>query len=201
MGLFSRHLFTSLSKALAAPTACYRLHLQVNIDQLRAWGPLFPHLTRLQELRLHGQYVPDEPQESAFPEEFRQLRTLRKVSLLNLPVTFPSWVRYLPELRVLDVRGTDTAYLPEWIAECRALHTLRVENCALQVLPLALRQMHHLRHVSFSDTELAHVEAAHFPQQLLSLDLGGAHRYPPTDLERLRQELRQTRINPKHVNY
>jgi len=45
MGLFNRRLFTSLPEALANPTACYRLHLQLADDELRAWRPRLLQLT------------------------------------------------------------------------------------------------------------------------------------------------------------
>ena len=128
MGLFNRRLFTSLSEALANPTACYRLHLQVADDHLRAWGPRLLPLTRLQELRLHGQPGLYDRPDFALPDELGRLRTLREVELLNLPLAFPDWVRSLSGLRVLTLRGTNVAALPEWIAELHALRTLRIEN-------------------------------------------------------------------------
>jgi len=116
--------------------------------------------------------------------------------VLNLPLAFPAWVRSLPGLRVLTLRGTDVVALPEWIAELQALRTLRIENCALHALPEALRHLTQLRELSLSDTQLTDLGAAQFPPGLRSLDLGGSHCYQRPDLEQLRQALGQTRINP-----
>jgi hypothetical protein len=196
MGLFNRQLFTSLPEALANPTACYRLHLQVADNHLREWGPRLLELTNIQELRLHGLPALYDHQDYSLPEELGRLRTLREVELLNLPLAFPAWVRSLLGLRILTLRGTDVAALPEWIAELQKLRTLRIENCALHVLPDALRHLTHLRELSLSDTRLTDLRAAQFPLGLRSLNLGGSHGYQRTDLERLRQALGQTRINP-----
>ena len=199
MRFFDRKLFTSLSEALAAPTACCRLHLAVNDEEMHGWGPKFLRFLCLQELHLHGQPALYDHSTYSLPEELSQVRTLREVELLNLPLAFPAWVRFLPKLDTLTLRGTDAVCLPEWIDELKALRTLRVENCALRVLPNALRGMHHLRDLSLCDTQLPHLEAVQFPQHLRSLNLGGARRYPPAELEHLRQELPQTRIFPDPV--
>ncbi|NVO33132.1 leucine-rich repeat domain-containing protein [Hymenobacter lapidiphilus] len=196
MALFERRLFTSIPEALAAPV-CYRLHLWIEDSQVQEWGPQLLRLPHLRELHLKGLHTVFNDLTYDLPEAWGQLRALREVQLLNLPVAFPTWVRNLPDLRTLTVRGTDATCLPEWIAECQALQTLRMENCALQTLPDSLRHMVWLRHLGLSDTQLPRLDAAQFPRRLRSLDLGGSRRYSPADLERLRQELRSTKVNPR----
>jgi Leucine-rich repeat (LRR) protein len=150
----------------------------------------------LQELSLQGMGSIFDYPNFILPVEIGQLRTLRKLTLLNLPVTFPDWIAQLSELRDLMVRGTDLVHIPGWISQLQHLHTLHIGNCELQDIPETMRQMNNLRHLEFANIQLRELCPEHFPRRLKTLRFIGGGSYTRRELHELKQALKGTRIYP-----
>jgi hypothetical protein len=197
MDLFTRRYHGLLSPAPAWPSLCTKLSLLYANDSLAGWGPQLLRFSRLRELYVGWYSGSRATIDSLFPPELAQLSTLRRVTLLNLPLAaFPTWVIDLPNLQYLTVRGTDLTRIPEWIYHLKHLRTLRVENCALTTLPNALRQMTHLRELGLSDTQLRDFSPAQFPPYLKRLSFDGSGYYVRRDVATLQQALPGTEIWP-----
>lgn len=178
--------------------ASFRRRLSVLwIDEhVREWGPELLRLRRLRKLHLQGDLSIDGIN-FTLPVEIGTLHSLRRLTLLNLPIDFPEWIVNLTNLRYLTIRGTNATEIPEWIVCLKKLHTLRVENCDLQALPHTLRQMDNLRHLSLVHTQmLPNISPEQLPKHLKSLDILDSGQYEPGDLEQLRRALKGTSINP-----
>ncbi len=203
MGLFKRHYERHLPSAPAWPSLCFRLALWHVDNKLLEWGPQLLGFSRLRQLNVSWHAGDAASIDSIFPPELAQLRTLERVELLNLPITFPEWVRALPNLRYLMVRGTESTHIPEWICELKQLRTLRVENCALTTLPATLRQMTNLRELGLSDTQIRDFSPEQFPPHLKRLTFHGSGYYVRQDVARLQQTLKGTKIWPdlSHPNW
>lgn len=166
-------------------------------ESVLQWGPELQRLRCLRKLHLQGDLSLCDSKDFSLPTEIGELHTLRTLTLLNLPISFPEWIAQLTNLRYLMVRGTNTTKIPEWIIRLKKLHTLRVENCDLQALPDTLRQMDNLRHLGLVHTrQLQNIRPEQLPKRLKSLDILDSGQYEPADLEQLRQALKGTRINP-----
>jgi Leucine-rich repeat (LRR) protein len=136
-----------------------------NVDhRLQEWGSQFLQLSHLQFLHLQGSSSIYDSTTFSLPVEIGQLRTLKRLTLLNLPINFPAWIADLPNLRYLMVRGTNLMTIPPWIQHLSRLRILAVENCNLTVLPETLRRMHHLRELWLADTRIHDFSPAQFPQ-------------------------------------
>jgi Leucine-rich repeat (LRR) protein len=196
MELFTRSYQGPLPPAPTWPSCCLRLGLAHVDASLASWGSQLVRFSRLRELDVAWS-AGDEPTIDAwFPSELTQLHTLRRVSLLNLPIAFPAWVRALPKLQYLTVRGTNLSSIPDWISELKQLRTLRVENCALATLPTTLRQLTNLRELSLSDTQIRDFSPEQFPPHLKRLAFHGSGRYVRQDVVKLQQGLKDTKIWP-----
>ena len=99
MGLFTRQ-YTALPQTLPWPSLCRRLVVYSVDHRVQEWGPRFLHLTHLQDLSLHGSYTIYDSTTFSLPVEIGQLRTLKRLTLLNLPIDFPTWIANLPNLQV-----------------------------------------------------------------------------------------------------
>ena len=195
MGLFTRH-YRSLPPRLTWPSLCRRLWIYPVDAHLQGWGPQFLQLTNLQRLELQGDGYLFDRTDFTLPAEIGQLRTLKCLVLLNLPIEFPEWIADLPNLRYLVVRGTNLTTIPPWIDRLHSLHTLRIENCDLAVLPETLREMTNLRELGLSDTRLTDFSPAHFPPQLRTLNFAGTGCWRRSDLSQLQQALPRTKVHP-----
>lgn len=192
MELFRPRLISSLPEALAA-SKCRRLLIWVD-EEFQSSGKQLLQLTHLQELSLQGKHTVFDYPNFILPVEIGQLRTLRKLTLLNLPVTLPEWITQLSELRDLMVRGTDLVHIPNWISRLKNLHSLHIGNCELQDIPEALRQMDSLRQLTFADVQLRKIRPEQFPQHLKSLVFSGGGSYRSHKVQELKQALRGTKI-------
>ena len=194
--LFKPRLFTSLSAASIAPASCRRLHLFVG-DSLEHTGAQFLQLSRLQELYIQG----DTSKLFScalfgLPAEIGQLRTLQKLSFLNLPIDFPEWIINLKNLRYLMVRGTDLTSIPPWISELKHLHTLLVEVCDITTLPDTMRHMNHLQGLGLCDTHLLQVNPEQLPQSLKWLHFAGSACCTKQKLTEIQAALKSTKVSP-----
>jgi Leucine-rich repeat (LRR) protein len=200
MELFRPRLISSLPEALAA-SKCRRLLIWVD-EEFQSSGKQLLQLTHLQELSLQGKGSIFDYPNFILPVEIGQLRTLCKLTLLNLPVILPEWITQLSELRELTVRGTNLIQIPDWISQMQRLETLQLGNCQLQNLPETLRHMNNLRHLTFADIQLREIRPEHFPQHLKSLVFSGSGKYSYRQLTQLRQSLKGTKIysNPDKID-
>lgn len=195
MGLFTRR-YASLPQTLPWPSLCRRLVVYAVDHRVQEWGPIFLQLTHLQDLHLQGSHSIYDSTTFSLPVEIGQLRALKRLTLLNLPIDFPAWIADLPHLRALTVRGTDLTTIPAWIHQLSRLHTLRVENCDLAVLPKTLRELNNLRELGLCDTRLRDFSPAQFPPQLHSLNFAGSGCWRRSDLRQLQRALPGTKVHP-----
>lgn len=127
--------FESLDDAVKKPTRCKTLNLFIKKD-FKDSGPSLKKLRNLRKLYIQGDFSIYYDYEFILPQEIGDLKELKKLSLLNLPIKiFPDWVFQLNKLEYLMIRGTDISSIPEKIALLNQLTTLRVENCQLSSLP------------------------------------------------------------------
>lgn len=195
MGLFTRQ-YTSLPHTLLWPALCRRMFVFSVDHRVQEWGPNFLQLTHLQELNLMGDSSIYDSTTFSLPVEIGQLRTLKRLTLLNLPIDFPSWIANLPNLRALMVRGTNLTTIPPWIHQLSHLHTLQIENCNLTVLPETLRKMNNLRELGLCDTRLRDFSPEQFPPQLRSINFAGSGCWRRSDLRQLQKALLGTKVHP-----
>jgi Leucine-rich repeat (LRR) protein len=195
MGLFTRQ-YTSLPPTLLWPSLCRRLVVFSVDHRVQEWGRHFLQLTHLQDLDLMGDRSILDSATFSLPAEIGQLRTLKRLTLLNLPIDFPAWIANLSNLRYLVVRGTNLTTIPSWIHQLSRLHTLRVENCDLTVLPKTLQGMNNLRELGLCDTRLRDFSPAQFPPQLRSLNFAGTGCWRRNDLRQLQRALPGTKVHP-----
>jgi hypothetical protein len=195
MGFFTRR-HTALPHTLPWPSLCRRLVVYAVDHRVQEWGPKFLQLRHLQDLHLQGSSSIYNSTTFSLPVEIGQLRTLKRLTLLNLPIDFPAWIADLSHLRALMVRGTNLTAIPTWIPQLRHLHTLRIENCDLAVLPETLREMNNLRELGLCDTRLRDFSSAQFPPQLRSLNFAGSGGWRRSDLRQLQRELPRTNVQP-----
>ena len=195
MGLFTRR-YTSLPQTLPWPSLCRRLDVYAVDHRLQEWGSKFLQLSHLQSLHLQGSSSIYDSTTFSLPVEIGQLRTLKRLTLLNLPIDFPAWIADLPNLRYLMVRGTNLTAIPPWIHQMSRLCKLAVENCDLTVLPETLRRMHHLRELWLADTRIRDFSPEQFPSHLRVISFAGSGCYRRSDLSQLQQALKRTRIYP-----
>ncbi|MGI4733940.1 MAG: leucine-rich repeat domain-containing protein [Janthinobacterium lividum] len=166
-------------------------------DSLASWGPQLLRFSQVRELAVRWYSGAATTIDTLFPPELARLRTLRRVTLLNVPLAdFPAWLIDLPNLQYLTVRGTDVTCIPDWICSLKQLRTLRVENCRLTTLPTTLRQMAALRELGLSDTQIHDFSPAQFPPNLKRLSFHGSGRYVRRDVAKLQQALKGTKIFP-----
>jgi Leucine-rich repeat (LRR) protein len=192
MELFRPRLISSLPEALAA-FKCRRLLIWVD-EEFQSSGKQLLQLTHLRELLLHGKSSIFDYPNFILPVEIGQLRTLRKLTLLNLPVTLPEWITQLSELRELTARGTDLIQIPNWISQLQHLDYLHLGNCQLQDLPETFCQMNSLRHLAFADIQLREIRPEQFPLHLKTLEFTGGGSYKSHEVQELKQALRGTKI-------
>jgi hypothetical protein len=195
MGLFTRR-YTSLPHTLPWPSLCRRLVVYAVDHQVQEWGPKFLQLVNLRALHLQGDSSIYDSTTFSLPAEIGQLRTIKQLSLLNLPIDFPAWIADLPNLRALMVRGTNLTSIPPWIQQLSHLHTLQIENCDLTVLPETLRKMNNLRELGLCDTRLRDFSPAQFPPQLRSINFAGSGCWRRSDLRQLQKALPSTKVYP-----
>lgn len=195
MGLFTRR-YSILPPTLPWPSLCRRLVVYAVDHRLQEWRPIFLQLTHLQELHLQGSSRIYDSTTFSLPVEIGQLRTLKRLTLLNLPIEFPAWIADLPQLRALTVRGTNLITIPAWISQLSRLHTLRIENCDLAVLPETLREMSNLRELGFSDTRLRNFSPTQFPPHLRAINFAGSGCWRRSDLRQLQKALPNTKVYP-----
>jgi Leucine-rich repeat (LRR) protein len=195
MGLFTRR-YTSLPQQLAWPSLCRRLSIYSVDHRLQEWGSQLLQLSHLQDLHLQGDSSIYDSPNFILPADIGQLRTLKSLVLLNLPIDFPEWIVDLPNLHSLTVRGTNLTTIPPWIDQMSRLRTLRVENCNLAHLPQTLRQMSNLRELGLCDTKLRDFSPAQFPPHLKQINFAGTGCYRRSDLSRLQKALKSTKIHP-----
>jgi hypothetical protein len=195
MGLFTRQ-YASLPQQLTWPSLCRSFSVSAVDDRLQEWGKQLLQLSHLQSLHLQGDCRIYDSTSFALPPEIGQLRTLKRLVLLNLPIDFPEWIVNLPKLRYLMVRGTNLTVIPPWIHQMRQLRILAVENCKLASLPESLRRMHGLQELWLADTQLRELRPEQFPQHLRVLSLAGTGCYPREALTDLRQAFQHTTVYP-----
>jgi Leucine-rich repeat (LRR) protein len=195
MGLFTLR-YTSLPHTLPWPSLCRQLDVHAVDHRVQEWGPKFLQLAHLQALHLQGSSSIYNSTTFFLPVEIGQLRTLKRLTLLNLPIDCPAWIADLPHLRYLMVRGTNLTTIPAWIHRLSRLHTLRIENCDLAVLPETLRKMNNLRELGLCDTRLRDFNPAQFPPHLRSLNFAGSGCWRRSDLRQLQRALPGTRVHP-----
>ena len=191
MGLFTRDYKGSLPSTPAWPSLCTKLSILHANDSLARWGPQLLRFAHLRELYIGWYSGTQATIDSLFPPELAQLRTLRRVTLLNVPLAeWPTWLIDLPNLQHLVVRGTGL------ICQLEQLRTLRVENCRLTTLPGTMCHMTKLRELGLSDTEIRDWNPAQFPPQLKRLWFHGSGCYVRQDVAQLQQALKGTTIWP-----
>jgi|GEM_PF-1064961 len=201
MKLFTRSYSGHLPSAPAWPSLCLELDLVYVDDSLASWGPQLLLFSQVRELAVRWYSGAATSIDALFPPELTQLRTLRHVTLLNVPLTtFPAWLIELPSLQYLTVRGTGLTCIPNWICSLKQLRTLRVENCRLTTLPTTLRQMTGLRELGLSDTEIHDFNPIQFPPSLKRLYFHGSGCYVRQDVANLQQALKSTKIWPDLSN-
>jgi Leucine-rich repeat (LRR) protein len=123
MSIFTRR-YTGLPHTLPWPSFCRRLVVFAVDHQVQEWGPKFLQLVNLRGLHLQGDWRIYDSKTFYLPAEIGQLRTLKQLTLLNLPIDFPAWIADLTQLRTLTVRGTNLTTIPDWIHHLSHLHTL-----------------------------------------------------------------------------
>ena len=192
MDLFKPRLFWALPEALTA-SRCRRLVIWVD-EEFQGSGLQLLQLKHLQELSLQGKHTIFDHPNFILPVEIGQLRALRSLTLLNLPVTLPEWIAQLSELRDLTVRGTDLIHIPNWISQLKHLHSLHIGNCKLQDVPETLQHMNNLRHLTFADIQLREIRPEQFPRHLKSLAFTGGGSYKTREVQELKHALRGTKI-------
>jgi hypothetical protein len=91
MSLFTHDYKGLLPPAPAWPSLCTKLSLIYVDDSLVSWGPQLLRFSRLRELYLGWYSGAQATIDSLVPPELTQLHMLRRVTLLNVPLTeFPA---------------------------------------------------------------------------------------------------------------
>lgn len=192
---FRKNKFSSLSKALENPKNCEELKLQFIEYNLKNKSAIFSQFVNLRTLEIQADPSIYNLDDFELPKEIAELKKLKKISLLNLPLkVFPEWLTGIKSLQYLMIRGNDIDTIPETISKLDKLKTLRIENCELNKLPKTLNQMSNLRHLGLSDTKLTDLDPDLFPKNLKEINLSGSRRYKDDDFENLKRIMKRTKI-------
>lgn len=195
MHLFKKTKFLSLSDAIQNPKNCKKLSLIFIDRNLKDEGVIFSKFINLKVLEIQADPKIYDLNDFELPEEISSLKKLKKISLLNLPFkVFPEWITHIKSLKYLMIRGNEIDSIPDSICQLDNLKTLRVENCKLNKLPATLNQMQNLRILGLSDTELTDLNPNLFPNNLKEINLSGRQKYELHELEKLKSEMKKTRI-------
>jgi hypothetical protein len=113
---------------------------------------------------------------SFLPKEIGELKTLKKLEILNVPfLEFPEWIENLENLEYLMVRGCEITVLPSFIGKLQKLKVLRIENCELSSIPKELALLTNLKELSIVITPIRDIPLAYLPQKLKYLHLFQTH--------------------------
>ena len=74
-------------------------------ESVLQWGPELRRLRYLRKLHLQGDLSLCDSKDFSLPTEIGELHTLRTLTLLNLPISFPEWIAQLTNLRYLYGAG------------------------------------------------------------------------------------------------
>ena len=197
MTLFRKTNFSSLIEASKNPKSCKKLTLTLYDQNLKDQGEIFSKLINLETLEIQAEPSIYYLEDFDFPTQIENLKKLKKVSFLNLPLkTFPEWVLNSKSLQYLMLRGHDIEIIPDSISRLEKLKTLRIENCPLFKIPKTLNQMKSLQILGFSDTKLTDLSPNLFPCNLKEISFTGTGKYKKEDLEYLKTKMTKTKIYP-----
>ena len=116
----------------------------------REYGEELGKLTGLKELSI--QFNHDYSHKFTLPEELGELKSLRKLHLLNYFFEeIPQWIFRLGQLENLMLRGNDIREIPSEIAKLVKLKHLRIENTLLESIPDELSRLENLQTLSLVD--------------------------------------------------
>lgn len=197
MLFFKKKKCNSLPEAIQNASGCKELSLKWLDYNLKTHGRDFAMLKKLRSLYIQGNPTIYDMPGFELPEELGELKTLKTLSLLNLPLQeFPGWITQLTGLEHLMVRGTDIQVIPESIAALKNLIILRIENCPLPALPVELKHLKKLRILGLSDTRLTSIHPEGMPDGLKEINLTGTGIYDWEELKKLRVVLKHAAIRP-----
>ncbi|WP_336732914.1 leucine-rich repeat domain-containing protein [Chryseobacterium sp. VD8] len=195
MLFFKKTKFLSLSEAMQNPKNCKKLSLLFIEYNLKDKGAIFSQFINLRTLEIQAHPVIYNLDDFELPKEIAELKKLKKISLLNLPLkVFPEWLTRIKSLQYLMIRGNDIDTVPETISQLDQLKTLRIENCELNKLPKTLNQMLNLKYLGLSETKLTDLNPDLFPKNLKEINLSGSRRYKDDDFENLKRALKKSKI-------
>ncbi|MCV2484920.1 hypothetical protein OD917_08305 [Flavobacterium sp. SH_e] len=197
MYFFRKTKFSSLAEASKKPKNCIKLSLHFYDQNLKDKGEIFSKFVNLEVLEMQADPSIYYLDDFEIPSEIRNLKKLKKISVLNFPLKFfPEWIFEIKSLQYLMLRGTDITEIPDSIYRLEKLKTLRVENCKLNRIPKTLNQMKNLKILGLSDTVLTDFSISLFPQNLKEINFSGTGVYKKEDLEHLKAKMPRTRIYP-----
>jgi len=174
--------FTSLDEAVKSPNRCRTLNLLFIKKTFKDSGSSLVKLRNLRELHIQGDPSIYDDYEFSLPSEIGELTELRKLTLLNLPITiWPGWIWKLKKLEYLMIRGTDINVIPSEISQLSLLTTLRIENCPLTNLPPELARLRKLKNLGLSDSKLTMIEKSSLPSGLRKINLPGTALFSSID--------------------
>lgn len=195
MLFFKKTKFLSLSEAMQNPKNCKKLSLLFIEYNLKDKGAIFSQFINLRTLEIQAHPFIYNLDDFELPKEIAELKKLKKISLLNLPLkVFPEWLTRIKSLQYLMIRGNDIDTVPETISQLDQLKTLRIENCELNKLPKTLNQMLNLKYLGLSETKLTDLNPDLFPKNLKEINLSGSRRYKDDDFENLKRALKKSKI-------
>ena len=162
---FIYKLYGNIDMALKNPSKVKRLWLTFcNLDN---YATDFLKFVSLQELYIHSELF-----YKTLPAEIGQLKTLKKLEILNVDFDgFPEWTTNLVNLEYLMVRGCEITSVPKTIANLKKLKVLRIENCELAEMPEGINELTLLQELSFAITPILFSSLGNFPKSLKKLDV------------------------------
>ncbi|KAF3336228.1 Disease resistance protein RPM1 [Carex littledalei] len=131
-----------MSTSMNHQTRDYRRACRLSVPDTRGTVPSNINLSRLRSLFIFRK-------DAVYPPTiFSSLRSLRVLSLENVPITnIPKKILKLTHLRYLNLRNTNITEIPRSIGNFRNLETLNLKGTYVKKLPKEIRKLKNLRHL------------------------------------------------------
>lgn len=170
--IFVQKEYTDLDEAIKEPVKVKKLRLWAFEVDVNNYAKDFLKFKSIEKLYIQT----DIDHINFLPKEIGELKTLKKLEILNVPFNeFPLWIENLENLEYLMVRGCELTILPSFIAKLKKLKVLRIENCELSSIPKELALLENLQELSLAITPIRELPLTHLPKKLKYLRLFQTH--------------------------